>query len=209
MSNYAYFFSSLFEDGVVSVPEIGLISDADLQSANETLVEFETQYRLEMPLEMPSFSVPDAQHAAFCFFRACQFAVSRDASPELINTEFERLSELSDTPQTHYSVDLIFRFLPDLFRLSQSAMKEDPLVQHLYDWAIRWPLSSVGISDLQTPVRIDGFSESPGLMRLYCDRIITTGDISRLDTPQVRTLVEASWGMYPELAPHISKLLNQ
>ena len=141
MSSYAYFFSSLFEDGTVSVPEVGEISDTDLQSANELLVDFEKQYRLEMPLEMPSFSVPDVQLAAFVFFRACQFTVSRDAPPELIDAEFESLSKLSDTPQTHYSVDLIFRFLPDLFRLSQSAMEGDPLVQHLHVWAIRWPVS--------------------------------------------------------------------
>lgn len=209
MSNYAYFFSSLFEDGTVCVPEIEEISDADIEAANETLVEFEKQYRLEMPLEMPAFSVTDAQKAAFCFFRACQFTVSRDASAELIDTEFESLNEISDTPQTHYSVDLTFRFLPDLFRLSKSAMEEDPLVRHLHDWGIRWPLSSVGISDLKKSICTDGFSESSGLMRLYCDRIISTSDHSRLDAPRVRTLVEASWGMYPELAPHISKLLNQ
>ncbi|QDT41685.1 hypothetical protein Pan241w_17480 [Gimesia alba] len=209
MSNYAYFFSSLFEDGIVHVPEIGELSDSEIQTADEILVDFEKQYRLEMPLEMPPFSVPDAQNAAYCFFRACQFAVSRDAPPQLIDSEFQRLEELTDTPQTHYSVDLIFRFLPDLFRLSKSAMEEDPLVQHLHDWAVRWPLSSVNISNLQKPVQIDGFSESPGLMRLYCDRIISTGDISRLEDPRVRTLVEASWGMYPELAPNISQHFNQ
>lgn len=203
MSPFAAFLDSLFEDGHVPVPEIQPLSETDLSAANTALVNFEKLYRLELPGKLPEFEVTLAEQAAILFYRACQFTVSRDTPAEQIDSEFLQFHKLPDTPEAHYAVDLVFRFLPDLFRLSRSAMQNDPLLKHLGEWAVRWPLSSVGLKEVVTPVCIDGFVNSPGLLRLYCDRIIEHTDLTRLDDPRVRTLVEASWGMYPELAPRI------
>ena len=49
------------------------------------------------------------------------------------------------TPSTHYSVDLVFRFLPEVVIFARSAAAHDPLVEHLERFAREWPLSSVGM----------------------------------------------------------------
>ncbi|QDU49253.1 hypothetical protein [Gimesia panareensis] len=203
MSYFSTFLSSLFEDGHVLVPEIEPFSEEELSAGREVLCDFEAQYRLALPGGMPSFDLALSEQAAVLFYRACQFAVLRDTPPQQIDEEFSAMQKLPDTPEAHYAVDLVFRFLPDLFRLSKSMMENDPLVIYLKDWANRWPISSVGLKETVSPVQIDGFAKSPGMLRLYCDRILARNDISRLDDPRVRTLVEASWGMYPELAPNI------
>jgi len=205
MSQFASFLSVLFDEGHVLVPEIEPLTDEELSGGREVLEEFEKQYRLELPGGLPPFEISLAEQAAVLFYRACQFTVIRDASPQQIDEVFKEIASLPNTPKAHYAVDLTFRFLPDLFRLTKSMMENDPLVKHLKDWANRWPLSSVGIKEASTPISIDGFVGSPGLLRLYCDRILAREDVSRVGDPQIRTLVEASWGMYPELAPRIHK----
>lgn len=205
MSSFPTFLESLFDDGHVLVPEIEPLQEEELLDAREVIGNFEKLYRLELPREIPSLDISLAERAAVLFYRACQFVVLRNAPPQQLDEELNEIQNFPNTPESHYAVDLVFRFLPDLFRLSKSMMENDPLLKHLNDWANRWPLSSVGIKEIAVPFPIEGFVDCPGLLRLYCDRILARNDVSRLDDPRVRTLVEASWGMYPELAPNIHK----
>ena len=84
----------------------------------------------------------------------------------------------------HYSVDLSFRFLPDLLRLARSEAEGDPLLRHIRQWAAAWPLSSVGIPDLELG-SIEPIVEHPCLLSIYCDRIIALRDRSRLGDSRV------------------------
>ena len=111
------------------------------------------------------------------------------------------------SPETHYSVDLVFHYLPDLMRFARSAAAADPLVEHLRRWARKWPLSSVGIEGVDD-VSIDGFADSPGLMRLYADRVIAAGDTSRLSDPRVRQAVGGALGMYEDLGGRMAAALS-
>jgi hypothetical protein len=121
------------------------------------------------------------------------------------------LDDLADSvvsPGTHYSVDLVMRYLPDLMNFAAGAAERDPLVEHLRRWAQQWPLSSVGIRGLGD-VSIDGFAESPGLMRLYADRILARPDTSRLADPRARQAVQCAVGMHQELAGKVGQMLGQ
>jgi hypothetical protein len=201
------FLSALFEDGRVSVPAVGPLSDGEVREADEMLRESERRYRMELPAGVPAFEVAAARWAATRFYRACQFAVYREVPEKLIERELDDLSCERFAPETHYSVDLIFRYLPDLANFAATEAERDPLVEHLRRWARKWPLSSVGIRGLED-VSIDGFADCPSLMRLYADRIIVKSDASRLSDPRARQAVQCAVGMYPELAGVIGRELG-
>ena len=106
-----------------------------------------------------------------------------------------------------YSVDLTFRFLPDLARIARAASEDDPLVKHLLQWASDWPLSSVGIKGIEH-IDVEPFIHDRCLRTMYVDRIVAQTDTSRLkDERTVEALREAIGG-FPELAPEFQQYLS-
>src|SRR5262249_17945041 len=104
--------------------------------------------------------------------------------------------------------DIGFRFLPDIWRLSRTRAPNDPLVSCVMELATRWPLSSVGITGLPT-VDVGGFVEEPSLRALYLDRIVQSGDRSRLDDPRIRRALREACGSYPELVSDLATAMNE
>ncbi len=205
---YTRFLTDLFEDGRVVASEVEPISEQELHEGDELLARFEREYRLDLPAPLPEFQAAAGGWAACKFYRACQFVVFRDESAQRLDQELSGAYGARLTPAVHYSVDLVFRYLPDLKRFAASASESDPLLQHLVRWARQWPLSSVGMPELDD-IAIDGFADDRSLLQLYADRIIATGDASRLSDPRVREAVRASLGMYPHLAPKIGAALRE
>lgn len=204
---YSYFLKDLFAEGRVTAPEFAPLSDDELSAGDEVIAEYEQTHRLEMPGTPPPFVLAAGRWAAFRFFRACQFAVYRDLDEQSLKQELgQPFSEPIDAA-AHYSVDLVFRYLPDLAKFAGSAAERDPLRDILRGWAIDWPLSSVGMSDVD-PVVIDGFAENNSLMQLYADRIISTGDKSRLSAPAAEEAVRRALGLFTNLAPNIATTLS-
>ena len=141
------------------------------------------------------------------FYRACQFVVHRDVSPDVIRQELADVCPEPGSSEVHYSVDVVFRHLPDLLKFATSAAENDPLVEHLRHWTRQWPLSSVGVPDV-SDITIYEIASNAGLLRLYVDRIIATRDASRLNDCAVRDAVQSALGLYPDLAPELSVLLR-
>ena len=204
---YCRFLENLLEDGRVVVPQFRVLPESEIRKGSEILIRFEHEYRAELPGSLPPFDLASGCWAAIRLFRASQFAVYRDVPAHVVDHELALPVELPVAPATHYSVDVLFRFLPDLVKFAASASEGAPLVQHLMGWARQWPLSSVGVSDVGE-IRLDGFAGSDGLLQLYADRIIATGDTSRLSDPRACEAVRASLGMYPNLAPRIAEALQ-
>ena len=156
------------------------------------------------------------------FERACRFLVYRDVDADAMEREFSAaIPGVSGTPgvssspgsastpdganpAVHYSVDLTFRFLPDLVKLARIASEQDPLVERLMAWARHWPLSSVGIGANVGPVEIGPIVNHPCLLALYVDRVIARRDLTRLDDARVRDGVRQALGLYSELAPVVA-----
>src|SRR5262249_8722193 len=105
-------------------------------------------------------------------------------------------------PSIVYSVDLTYRFLPDVLRLARAASPNDPLVEILRGWGRDWPLSSVGIANLN---QLDptSFISDRCLRQLYVDRILREDDVSRLDDPKTRQAVLAAIGKHSKLSPKL------
>ena len=128
---YVDFLSCLFNGGRVVVPNIAQLTHDELRAGDELIAEYEHVYRLAMPSEPPEFVGSAACWAATKFFRACQFVVYRDFGEEILNDELRKPLTEVVSPSIHYSVDLVFRYLPDLSKfLDFLATAKPPPLEH-------------------------------------------------------------------------------
>lgn len=201
------FVRDLFRGRPISVGPPTLLDGLDLDETLDELQSFEADWQLELPGNPPRF-VPDAAlWSAKSLYTASSLLIHRDSDANQIS------QLLSDPPpdrtkvESHYAVDLTMRFLNDLVRLARSAACNDPLVDHLMDWARTWPLSSVGIEEVQD-VDIEPLRTSPTVMRLYIDRIVALNDTNRINAPDLRDLAAASIGDFPELNSQVADIVR-
>jgi len=197
------FLDCLFRDGRVRAARPAEIPPKELRKADRALAAFERDYRRELPAAPPPLCLPAARWAATMLYRACQFVAFRDAGEETMTRMMAVACPQGEAPSVHYSVDLTFRYLPDLCRLARTASQQDPLLAHLARWAIDWPLSSVGMAGIG-PVRIDTWAMDRCLLGLYVDRVIARGDESRLGERRVQEAVQQAVGLFPDLAPKLA-----
>jgi hypothetical protein len=201
----AQFLSDLFETGRVSV-FIDLPDELE-EDVDEVLASAEKVAVGNLAAASPGFDLACARWAAKIFYGACHFLVCRDVNPETIDAFFKQPCPAAHSPQTDYSVDLVFHYLPELLGMTRAIASGDPLLQQLLTLGKEWPLSSVGISGIEA-VEIAAFIEHPGLRQLYVDRIIARADVSRLGDPQIDLAVREALGDYPELSEPMAKHLK-
>ena len=201
----AQFLSDLFETGRVSV-FVDFPAEPE-QDVDVVLVSAEKVAAESLAGESPGFDLGCARWAAQMFYGACHFLVCRDINIEAIQAFFKQACPQAHSPKTDYSVDLVFRYLPDLVGMTRALATGDPLLQELLKLGKDWPLSSVGISGIEN-VDLKSFIDHPALRQLYADRIIARADTSRLGDPQLDFAVKEALGDYPDLSAPIAKHLN-
>jgi hypothetical protein len=203
-SDVALLIRSLVNDGRAAVaPQPSKIDDAD---AAPLLRRLDGLAREELALELPVFSPDVALWAARLFCHLSRSVVCRDISEGQIKAICNVPCPKRRGPETDWSADLTLRHLPNLFRFARHLSNADPLVAEMNAIATDWPLSSVGIAGLET-FDIDPFIDHPGLRRLYADRIISAGDMSRLSDSRLGDVLRADLGIHRELAPAIAAKL--
>ena len=198
--SFSHFLTNLLDNGTVEVSKARDIPRVERDEAQRLLTDFERLYRLSLAGEPPPLDIEIAGAAAQTLYRLCQCLVYRELMPDQTLAQGDRLPDAPPTASAHYSADLVLRFLPDAWRLAKEAAEGDPLVTTIRELAARWPLSSVGISDLPAP-DIDGIAEHPALLALYVDRVIERRDRSRLNDPRVRDALLTAMGAHHDLAP--------
>lgn len=212
MMSLAVFLESLWSEGRVRVgpPRADSVAVADEEEVIRVVLETgDLVARRDFPGDAPPFSMAAARWAASAFQAACGFLIHRDAGQEQLEQVLRRRCPEAISPSVCYSVDLTFRYLPDLVRMARAASSQDPLVVEALQWCREWPLSSVGVSGVLEGGTIDisAFAAEPGLMTIYVDRIIERKDMSRLGDPQViealRRTVGADPGLMAEWQQHL------
>ncbi len=201
--DYCQFLEMLLGEGRALVPALGPISAEEKSAAINVLVRYEKLWRQECPGGIPDFCSDAASWAAEQFCLACQFAIFRSVDETSMRSALKFSPPKRADASMHYSVDLVFRFLPDLIKFVHAASSEDPLENILRQWANDWPLSSIGVSGINV-TDLEEFYRNRGLMMLYVDRVLSTGDQSRLEDDIVRENVLSAVGMYPELASSLA-----
>jgi len=214
MNQFAQFMESLFQSGQLVLSHPVPLTQSEINAGLEVAEEFEIVYRKQLPHQPPAIDKEAVAWSAVSFYRASQYIVYREIESENVVSSFEILNQSANldrtSPSVHYSIDLVFRFVPDLLTFGNSANLQDPTCNEIRRWARDWPLSSVGIKtddsliDGQTPPQyeldISGFASHKCLMQLYVDRILRTGDKSRLDHPDVIKKLKQTVGIHSQLA---------
>jgi MoxR-vWA-beta-propeller ternary system domain bpX4 len=198
----------LFVDGVVRVAGDELARDDEIEAAADGVLLAEPQMREHWPLSPPVVDRDALKWAIRQFHGAAQLAVFRQLGPEEVA---KRLGDdfvvEGDAASAIYSVDLVFRFLPDLVRIVKGMNPDDPLLAQLRRWGERWPLSSVGILGLSVS-GIEPILANRCLSMMYVDRIIEADAIDRLNHPQLQELIRGAIGAYPELSPKLYRFIT-
>ena len=188
----------------LSVDGVGVVTADEELPADDgwraVVREWDAVQRNELAHTAPELSLAAVEWAAVRLYRGCQALICREVSPQDLRRFFSESCPEPVSAATAYSVDLVFRFLPDLVRLARPIERGDLLVVELLVLARAWPLSSVGIADVGD-VDAKLILAHPSLRQLYVDRILATGDTARLRDPAVRQAVQSSLGAFPELAP--------
>jgi hypothetical protein len=201
-----HFLEQLFTTGEVTVVPSGAAFEMSSE-VNLEILRFDRSARLEMAGEAPELDLSVARWAAQLLAESARLTVARDLGPQHVARIFARGCSEPRSAEVDYSADLFLRYLPDLIRLVERLAAEDPLATRLRKLAEEWPLSSVGVAGLSVAA-IEPFIEQPGLRQLYVDRILATGDLSRLSDPRVALAARAALGAHPELAPAVAKAIG-
>lgn len=204
---YVPFLQALFEHGRVVVGT-GEPSAEDLQAGDRVLAEMEARNRLDGPADLPKYERPTARWAAMTVYQSCRLIAIRAISAEEARDLLPPPPVNADTAADHYSADLTLRFLPDVLRLAEEQSQADPVCKMLRALAHQWPLSSVGIRDLEVNrLRLEPVRNCPSLLSIYLDRIVRARDASRLKSEPIRAAYQQRLGAYPELQPEVLRLL--
>lgn len=207
------FLQSLHGEGRVRVESVFrngrllIETAAELNEAFELLSDFDATYRLELAYQPPKLNREALLWGAVQVRRAASLLTYRDVEPEQLQHALSIPSPEPISPSVMYSVDLTYRFLPDLLRLARAASPQDPLVAILKDWANTWPLSSVGMSDVTVTSPL-AWLDDPCLRQIYVDRILAEQDTTRLSDPRTRDAVRIAVGRQLHLVPKLVASLS-
>lgn len=180
------FLKALFESGHVRLKNASVRNERDYPHAEAYLRDVESTVRREFPGSAPKFHGTYAVECAIQFYHAARYYLDTQLQLPVIAHEPESTEEI-------YSADLVFRFLPDLIRLARAAEKTEEQLQPLISLARAWPFSSVGCGRVGE-IDVGLIMSDPGLRLAYLDRILKTGDTSRLEQELVKVAMVDEFG---------------
>jgi hypothetical protein len=209
------FLSRLFETGEIHLPRANVAGD-HLEKVTRLLKAAETIWRRGVPGEPPKFAVTAAEVASRLLFSMCHAVVYRETEVDdlkrmVIDAKFPKGDVAVNDLSLHYSVDLLFRFMPQVIERAKRISQSDELIPLLLDVLKPWPLSSIGVSELSPAVpcpSLQVIQSDRSLWQMYIDRVMAFNDVGRLQNPQIRAAVVAAIGPFDELAPDISRRLK-
>ena len=189
------FIQDIIQQGKVTVNgQVTPFTDEDKQAAIQRLREYYELQKQELTATVPAFDAPAAIWAASFLYRAVQLVMLRDLGDEEVNKLLNPYDGVI-TPEAVVSVDLSFRYLPNLVALAKGLAPEDVLVKRLHEAAVQWPFSSVGMK-VEGEFNIEVILNNACVCRSYIDRIITARDVKRSNHPQVKEYIKEALGDY-------------
>ncbi|MFO1022819.1 MAG: hypothetical protein U0903_19305 [Planctomycetales bacterium] len=204
------FVSALWQTGRVAVPNLGdgKIPERELSGALMLLSDLEFEGRGGLPGEVPAFSREAATWGLLRLYRASSLLLHREASAERLPEVLGGSYPGERTASVHYSVDLSFRFLPDLFEFAKELSPNDPLCGILKTWGEEWPVSGVGIvPEALSSVAWEEWWGNDCLRMMFLERVCDRRAMDWLGEERVARGREERQGGCPELAPEMMREL--
>lgn len=208
--SFGLFLQSLMTDGVARVPvihesttdHVGAMDEVEDVEAAEALEFCERRVRLDWPGDPPALDVELAVRSAGFIYQASRLVLSRHISAKDGMKLLDHFRIDVKTPAAHYAVDVVGRYLPDLLRLAGGELSDDPIVQRLRTFGKRWPLSSVGVAEIEPEQdSLEVVLNHESLRVEYVDRVLRQNDVARLSDPAVCEWARLAVGPHHELLP--------
>ncbi|MFM7059468.1 MAG: hypothetical protein ACKO2P_21350 [Planctomycetota bacterium] len=205
------FLQRLFETGDMLLPR--RMDSSGSGAAMELLVKFESIWRCSWPGSPPDFRCDVALAASQVLMSMFQAVVFRDlelseSRQAVVVAGLATGDVVIPDPAMHYSVDLLFQFLPQLLDRAKRVSPSDGLIALLLDILQPWPLSSVGVAELTThspcPARLQILSDHPSLWQMYVDRVLQRGDRGCLQHLPTARAISAAIGPFDWLSGHLN-----
>jgi len=203
--NVLEFLQALLETGRVSVA----LSEnkTGRQDLTPILLDFDRSARLNLAGSAPKLDLAVAEWAATVLYRGCQLAVLRNVDAGEVAAAFQSPYPSPRSPETDYSADLFFQYLPDLQAITKRLAADDPLVAQLVALASAWPLSC-GTMEGGTLGSTDSFFQHPSLRQLYVDRILERKALHLVQEPEIAELIRAAYGPFPALCTEFAEAIE-
>ncbi|MEZ0388725.1 MAG: hypothetical protein ACAI34_16755 [Verrucomicrobium sp.] len=202
------FLQSLLDQGL-AVVSLSPAEEPEAAELAEIIQEYDRRQRSHMAGEAPELDLPAATWAAGMLYESIRLLAARDVDAAGVSAALNQDCPVPHSPSVDYSVDLFLQYLPEIHQIASRLASEDPLVRQLVQLGSGWPLSSVGIPLPQpATLNLKPLFRSPALVSLYADRILQTGDTSRLTVPEVTEAVTEALGAFPELSPKVAQHLR-
>jgi hypothetical protein len=204
------FIQEIIQQGKVTVAgEIIPFSEEDLQQSIERLREYHYYQVPELTGMVPSFNAPAALWAAGYLYRVVQLVMLRNLGEDAV----QGLLIPYDgpvSPEAVLSVDVSFRYLPNLLALAKGLAPEDVLVKRLQETAAQWPFSSVGMK-VNGVMDVEVIMNNACLRKAYIDRIIEAKDRKRCNNSLVNEYIKEALGdhgaiLWPGWEPDLKEL---
>jgi len=187
------FIQDIIQRGKVIVA--GQVIPITQEDAQQTIQHLHDSYNHQLPEltgRVPAFEPEAAVWAAIYLYRAVQLTVLRELGEDAINGLLTPFTG-AVSPETILSVDVSFRYLPNVLGLAKGLAPEDALVKQIQAAAIQWPFSSVGMK-VEGKMNIDVIMQDPCLRRAYVDRIIEARDRSHCNNELVNESIKEALG---------------
>ena len=177
---FEQFLSRLLHEGrvIFHEPPLPLSVTGISTGARGVLGEAFEATRLDVAGPEIAFDPSAAIEAAEVIRQACWALVCRTERVEDLGCRLVmRTPSKKATPSTHLSIDLLFRFLPQVLRRARGIDPGDSLVTMIAELLRAWPLSGVlaGLDDPPIDPKSLGFHGHAGLMLLYAERFVAHG----------------------------------
>ncbi|MFK7776023.1 MAG: hypothetical protein AB8F94_28120 [Saprospiraceae bacterium] len=170
------------------------------EEKEKVILFLEKEYQAEsseFPFVSPEFHPQAALWAAEISYYACQFILFRE-NDEAKMEDFFPAFQFEVSPSTILSVDLCFRFIPDMLRQLSLIDSEDSLIAILEKYLKTWHFSGINYSLNLKDLDLNIIFTDPCLQQLYLNRITTYKNIHLAKSPKINQLLKANFGIFEE-----------
>lgn len=164
------FVKDLFETGKIKVAkEMTDFSENDKEIALEILSRYFETYSKQFPNSHTlNFNVDTAFWAIDYLYKLCQVLLLRELSDEQVLNYLPKYTHKQSRNEV-FSVDLIFQFIPELFRISKELSPADVVTHEMKELANTWSFSLFEIAE---NMQVGYIENDPVLLDVFCNRII-------------------------------------